>query len=162
EGLLTRGSPLRHLPGLAASGLRRRSNSPHSGGTVPDSHRVPLPRAVATTLSWPNSELAGAFALAAPDPLGGRHLHLLLHLPSPGTGLGTWDTILRKGAHMTEYAILGLLLLRALGRELPALAIGIAYAISDELHQHFVRGRHASPIDVLIDTVGLAIGIFIV
>src|SRR5215510_751409 len=47
EGLLTRGSPLRHLPGLAASGLRRRSNSPHSGGTVPDSHRLPLPRAVA-------------------------------------------------------------------------------------------------------------------
>jgi VanZ family protein len=83
-------------------------------------------------------------------------------IPSLGTGLGTWDTVLRKGAHMTEYAILGLLLLRALGRELPAFAIGIAYAISDELHQHFVRGRHASPIDVLIDTVGLAIGIFVV
>jgi VanZ family protein len=83
-------------------------------------------------------------------------------IPSLGTGLGVWDTILRKGAHMTEYAILGLLLLRALGRELPALALGVAYAVSDELHQHFVRGRHASPIDVLIDTVGLAIGIFVV
>ena len=83
-------------------------------------------------------------------------------IPSLGTGLGVWDTILRKGAHMTEYAILGLLLLRALGRELPAFAVGIAYAISDEIHQHFVRGRHASPIDVLIDTVGLAIGIFVV
>jgi VanZ family protein len=83
-------------------------------------------------------------------------------IPSLGTGLGVWDTILRKGAHMTEYAILGLLLLRALGRELPALAVGIAYAISDEIHQHFVRGRHASPVDVLIDTVGLAIGIFVV
>jgi len=83
-------------------------------------------------------------------------------IPSLGTGLGVWDTILRKGAHMTEYAILGLLLLRALGRELPALAVGIAYAISDEVHQHFVSGRHASPIDVLIDTVGLSIGIFIV
>jgi VanZ family protein len=45
---------------------------------------------------------------------------------------------------------------------LPALALGIAYAITDEFHQHFVRGRHASPIDVLIDTVGLAIGIFLV
>jgi len=83
-------------------------------------------------------------------------------IPSLNTGLGTWDTILRKGAHMTEYAILGLLLLRALGREFPALAVGIAYAITDELHQHFVRGRHASPIDVAIDTVGLCIGIFIV
>ena len=83
-------------------------------------------------------------------------------IPSLTTGLGTWDTILRKGAHMTEYAILGLLLLRAIGRELPALAIGIGYAITDEVHQHFVSGRHASPIDVLIDTAGLAIGIFLV
>jgi VanZ family protein len=83
-------------------------------------------------------------------------------IPSLGTGLGVWDTVLRKGAHMTEYAILGLLLLRAMGRELPALALGIAYAITDELHQHFVSGRHASPIDALIDTAGLAIGIFLV
>ena len=82
-------------------------------------------------------------------------------IPSLGTGLGAWDTILRKGAHMTEYAILGLLLLRALGRELPALALGIGYAITDEIHQHFVGGRHASPVDVLIDTAGVAIGIFV-
>ena len=83
-------------------------------------------------------------------------------IPSLGTGLGAWDTILRKGAHMTEYAILGALLLRALGRELPALAVGIAYAITDEIHQHFVSGRHASPVDVLIDTAGVAIGVYIV
>ena len=38
-------------------------------------------------------------------------------IPSLSTGLGTWDTVLRKGAHVTEYAILGALLLRALGRE---------------------------------------------
>jgi len=83
-------------------------------------------------------------------------------IPNLTTGLGTWDLILRKCAHMTEYAILGLLLLRALGRELPALAAGFGYAITDELHQHFVRGRHASPVDVLVDTVGLSIGIFVV
>ena len=83
-------------------------------------------------------------------------------IPGLGTGLGGVDTILRKGAHIVEYAILGLLLLRAMGRELPALAVGIAYAITDELHQHFVGGRHASAVDVLIDTVGLAIGIFVV
>jgi VanZ family protein len=83
----------------------------------------------------------------------------LSSIPSLGTGLGTWDTILRKGAHMTEYAILAVLLVRALGREAPALAIGIAYAATDELHQAFVHGRHASPIDVAIDTVGLLIGV---
>ena len=85
----------------------------------------------------------------------------LSSIPSLSTGLGTWDTILRKAAHMTEYAILGVLLLRALGRELPALAIGIAYAVTDEIHQHFVEGRHASPLDVALDSVGVAFGIYL-
>ena len=83
-------------------------------------------------------------------------------VPSLNSGLGTWDEVLRKCAHVTEYAILGFLLLRATGRELPALLLGILYAASDEFHQHFVHGRHASPIDVLIDSVGLLIGIFVV
>ena len=82
-------------------------------------------------------------------------------IPSLSTGLGTWDTVLRKGAHITEYAILGALLYRALGREALALAVGIAYAASDELHQHFVQGRHASPIDVAIDAVGLSVGMLV-
>ena len=83
-------------------------------------------------------------------------LSSILHL---GTGLGTWDTVLRKGAHVTEYAILGLLLLRAVGRELPAFLIGVAYAITDEVHQHFVQGRHASTVDVAIDSAGILLGI---
>jgi VanZ family protein len=82
-------------------------------------------------------------------------------IPSLSSGLGVWDTVLRKGAHLTEYAILGALLYRALGREALALAIGIAYAATDELHQHFVRGRHASPIDVGIDAVGVALGMLV-
>ena len=83
----------------------------------------------------------------------------LSSIPHLGTGLGTWDTVLRKGAHVTEYAIFGLLLLRAVGRELPAFLLGVSYAITDEVHQHFVSGRHASPIDVAIDSVGILIGI---
>ncbi len=82
-------------------------------------------------------------------------------IPSLSTGLGTWDTILRKGAHLTEYAVLGALLYRALGREPLALAVGIAYAATDELHQYFVRGRHASPVDVAIDAVGVAAGMLV-
>jgi len=85
----------------------------------------------------------------------------LSSIPSLGTGLGTWDLVLRKLAHATEYAVLGFLLLRALGSELPAFAAGVAYAASDEVHQHFVRGRHASPVDVAIDSVGLAIGLVV-
>ena len=80
-------------------------------------------------------------------------------IPSLGTGLGTWDTVLRKGAHLTEYAVLGALLLRALGREVPAFLAGVAYAATDELHQHFVAGRHASPIDLAIDAVGVTLGL---
>jgi len=82
-------------------------------------------------------------------------------IPSLSTGLGTWDTVLRKGAHVTEYAVLGALLYRALGREALALAAGIADAATDELHQHFVRGRHASPVDVAIDAVGVALGMLL-
>ena len=85
----------------------------------------------------------------------------LSSIPNLGTGLGGWDLVLRKLAHATEFAVLGFLLLRALGREQPALALGIAYAITDELHQHFVPGRLASPLDVLVDAVGVTIGVFV-
>ncbi len=85
----------------------------------------------------------------------------LSSIPSLSTGLGLWDTILRKGAHITEYAVLGALLYRALGREAPALAAGIAYAGTDELHQHFVRGRHGAAVDVAIDAIGLAVGMLV-
>ena len=82
-------------------------------------------------------------------------------VPSLGTDLGVWDTVLRKCAHATEYAILALLLYRALGRELPAFLIGFGYAITDEVHQAFVRGRHASPFDVSMDAAGLALGLLL-
>jgi VanZ family protein len=82
-------------------------------------------------------------------------------IPSLSSGLGTWDTVLRKGAHLTEYAVLGALLLRALGRDAPAFLAGIAYAGTDELHQHFVAGRHASPIDVGFDAIGVALGVLV-
>ena len=85
----------------------------------------------------------------------------LSSVPSLSTGLGTWDTVLRKGAHVTEYAILGALLYRALRREAPALTAGIAYAATDELHQHFVRGRHASPVDIAIDALGVTLGMLV-
>ena len=85
----------------------------------------------------------------------------LSSIPSLSTGLGGWDTLLRKGAHLTEYAILGGLLLRALGREVPAVVAGALYAVSDEVHQHFVRGRHAAPLDVLLDTAGVVLGVYV-
>jgi VanZ family protein len=82
-------------------------------------------------------------------------------IPSLSSGLGTWDTVLRKCAHVTEYAVLAALIVRALGRELPAFLAAVAYAATDELHQHFVRGRHASPVDVAVDAVGVMLGILV-
>jgi VanZ family protein len=80
-------------------------------------------------------------------------------VPSLGTGLGTWDLVLRKIAHFCEYAVLGGLLVRATRRGPLAFVLGVLYAASDELHQHFVRGRHASPRDVAIDAAGVLCGV---
>ena len=80
-------------------------------------------------------------------------------IPSLNSGLGTWDTVLRKLAHMTEYAILAVLLVRATGSYAWAFALTVGYAITDEVHQLFVRGRHGSPVDVAIDAVGALIGL---
>ena len=80
-------------------------------------------------------------------------------IPSLATGLGTWDIVLRKLAHLIEYAVLGALLVRALARPELAILAGGLYAASDEFHQHFVRGRHAAWYDVVIDTVGVTIGV---
>ncbi len=82
----------------------------------------------------------------------------LSSIPSLGTGLGFWDLLLRKLAHLTEFAILGVLLARALP-ELPAFAAGVVYAVSDEIHQLFVAGRVGAPLDVVVDGVGVAAGV---
>jgi VanZ family protein len=80
-------------------------------------------------------------------------------VPSLNSGLGGFDLVLRKLAHMTEYAVLALLLIRATGSYAWALGLTVAYAASDEVHQLFVRGRHGSPLDVGIDAVGALVGI---
>ena len=84
--------------------------------------------------------------------------------PDLSSGLGAWDTVLRKAAHMLEYGVLWLLWRRALGSGSSALAaaIAIAYAVSDEYHQSFVEGRVGSPVDVLIDASGVALAMLAV
>ena len=84
----------------------------------------------------------------------------LSSVPSLSSGLGAWDLVLRKLAHLAEYAVLGALLARALP-ELAALWVGIGYAVGDEVHQHFVPGRHGSVLDVAIDASGVLAGILL-
>lgn len=72
--------------------------------------------------------------------------------------------ILRKLAHVGEYAVLALLLVRALRLHglspkrvvLAAACVSVLYAVSDEVHQTFVPGRNGVWRDVGIDAVGIA------
>lgn len=79
----------------------------------------------------------------------------------------------RKGAHVTEYAIFAMVFWWALrgtfAREhngwsrrlvLGAWSAAVLFAITDEWHQAYVPGRQGSPWDVLIDAVGAASGLF--
>lgn len=102
-----------------------------------------------------------ALRLWAPVVLWAAVIFALSSVPDLGTGLGTWDLVLRKLAHAAEYAVLGALLLRAVGDVRLAVAAGVAYAISDEVHQRFVAGRVGSPLDVAIDAAGVALGVLL-
>jgi VanZ family protein len=81
--------------------------------------------------------------------------------PDLSSGLGTWDTVLRKLAHITIFAVLWLALARATCWRRPILAtvIALLYAVSDELHQSFVEGRHGTPVDVAIDAFGIGLAV---
>ena len=74
--------------------------------------------------------------------------------------------VLRKSAHITEYAVLTFLVWRALivhhdRRDVKFLIIAIVFsflfAISDEYHQTFIHGRSGNPRDVMIDSIGVVI-----
>ena len=77
----------------------------------------------------------------------------------------------RKAAHMSEYALLALLvfnMLCALGmadgrkRYVFSLLLVAAYAASDEIHQLFIPGRSGQFRDVLIDTAGGLIMLYLI
>jgi VanZ family protein len=84
--------------------------------------------------------------------------------PNLSSGLGLIDHIGRKIVHASEYALLCFLWWRALRTVLdrivalaPAWAIAAIYATTDEYHQSFVNGRHASWVDVAIDSMGAGV-----
>ena len=93
----------------------------------------------------------------------GPFLHWLLPHAASDT-IAHLHFLIRKAGHLTEYAILALLLRRAIGGHgskpfVLALAIAAAYAATDEFHQTFVPGRTATPWDVLIDATGALIAL---
>jgi VanZ family protein len=78
--------------------------------------------------------------------------------------------ILRKMVHVTEFAILTVLVWRALHKSFPYISLPITIlwtiiivlgaAAMDEVHQTFVPGRHGKVLDVVIDSMGMIIVLF--
>lgn len=91
-------------------------------------------------------------------------------IPDLKTNLGFWDLILRKVAHIFEFAVLTFLLWYAfknykLTKAKTLIYSGIlayVYAISDEFHQLFVWARAGRFIDTLIDATGIIIAIILI
>ena len=76
--------------------------------------------------------------------------------------LAWWEVVLRKLGHVSGYALLTALWAWALSGVvsrpiLLASLIALAYACTDELHQHFVATRHGTPVDVGVDSIGILI-----
>ena len=85
------------------------------------------------------------------------------------------DYPVRKAAHATEYAVLGIFIFIYNGKKscgntdgrkagiikyaFPAWTAGTFYAVTDEIHQLFVPGRSGKALDVCIDSAGVFAGI---
>lgn len=82
---------------------------------------------------------------------------------------GDQDFGIKKSAHVLEYALLAVLMLRGAAGETPlrlshyvwAFALTVLYGVSDEIHQAFVPGRESRALDVLIDSFGATISLIL-
>jgi VanZ family protein len=86
-------------------------------------------------------------------------------VPDVGSGLGG---VSDKAVHLGVYAVLGLVLARALSRArwrqitmrtvFASVVLSVLYGLTDEWHQTFVPGRSAELADLAADAVGAAAG----
>jgi VanZ family protein len=117
----------------------------------------------ATFISWFSTD---AFSARSTNSYIDPVLRFLFGELTPA-GFRFAHSLVRKSAHLIEYAILGMLTARAqsdAGAPLPrsvmlrTLAYCAVYAMLDEAHQTFVPSRTGSPIDVIVDTTGATLG----
>ena len=79
----------------------------------------------------------------------------------PSVPIIWWDFVIKKTAHIGEYAILYFLLWRAIKKGwITPLVLGLIYALSDEYHQSFVLGRTATLRDAGFDLSGMLIMLY--
>jgi VanZ family protein len=79
---------------------------------------------------------------------------------------GFWDTLVKKGGHMTGYGLLAGAYWYGFGfnqkKSWLAWLLAVLYAATDEFHQSFTPGRHPSPVDVLLfDGGGAALALWL-
>ena len=74
-----------------------------------------------------------------------------------------WDFAVKKVAHLTEYAVLYALFLRATEKKwVLSFFLTMVYAASDEIHQSYVPGRTAAVYDLAFDFSGASISAYII
>ncbi len=93
----------------------------------------------------------------------------LLHVGVSPRTFHILDVLLRKTAHITEYGILASLVYGSFAEQQPfrwrlrqaiwCIAVVGLYSLTDEFHQRYVPGRHASLVDCGIDVAGAAIAV---
>lgn len=106
-------------------------------------------------------------------PVGFWALVIFLFSSRPATPVSEihlTDFIIKKSAHVIEYAILATLLYRVfissgVGKRkagIYSVILAVLYGISDEHHQSFVPGRDPKLRDVFFDTIGAVGAIYII
>lgn len=89
----------------------------------------------------------------------------LSSVPNLSSGLsGMYDFVLRKMAHVVVFMVLTYLIASSLAKDsrtylLFVIIVVIFYAFIDEFHQVYVTTRFGSPMDIMIDSIGVYLGI---
>lgn len=96
-----------------------------------------------------------------------------LHYIAPSIDQQLLTFLVRKGAHIFAYFVLGILTFNALWRvdlskfkfnrpAMLSIIVCALYAVSDEFHQLFVSGRSGEIRDIIIDSCAATVGVFII
>jgi VanZ family protein len=80
----------------------------------------------------------------------------------PRVGGKTTDAVVHRVAHLIEFAVLGVLTLRAVSQDkritkrelIITVIVSAVYGASDEIHQRFTPGRSSEEIAVVFDVAG--------
>jgi VanZ family protein len=80
----------------------------------------------------------------------------------PRVGGKSTDAVVHRVAHLIEFAVLGVLTLRAVSQDkritkrelIITVIVSAVYGASDEIHQRFTPGRSSEGLSVLFDVAG--------